>query len=88
MANHGRVTHAGADNSTPRQRVASVGVNATSVSEIIYLHRGGLEEEAFTWWLQSSTHCNALTDAKYVNVGASVTRGPFGTAYVVVFTGP
>ncbi|AFZ67755.1 uncharacterized protein with SCP/PR1 domains [Deinococcus peraridilitoris DSM 19664] len=88
MANSGRITHVGPDNSAPRERVARLGVNAAYVSEVIYLQRGGQEEDALRWWLNSSVHCNVLTDPRYAHVGASVTPGAFGTAFVVVLSGP
>lgn len=88
MAETGRVTHAGADGSTPKARVAARGVSPASVSEVIYLSASSLPGDALRWWLSSSVHCAVLTDARYVNVGAGVARGPGGTAYVVVLSGP
>lgn len=88
MANSGRVTHIGPDNSAPRQRVERLGMNAAHLSEIIYLQRSGAEEDAIRWWLNSGVHCAVMTDPRYTHVGASVTPGAFGTAFVVLLSGP
>lgn len=88
IAASGRITHTDGNNTTPRARVEAVGLNPSSLSEIIYLQREGPDENAIRWWLASAVHCAALTDPRYIHVGASVTRGPHGTAYVVLLSGP
>ncbi|ADV66155.1 CAP domain-containing protein [Deinococcus maricopensis] len=86
MAASGRITHTGQDGSTPRVRAASVGVNAVSVTEIIYMNSGLSADAAINWWLNSPVHCFYMTDARYNHVGASVIRGPRGTAYVMTLS--
>jgi len=86
MITSGRITHTGPDGSSPRVRAASSGVNAVSVSEIIYLGYKGNIESAIQWWLQSPVHCYYMTDARYTRAGASVLPGSRGTAYVIVLS--
>lgn len=86
MAASGRITHVGADGSNPRVRAASFGTKASSVSEIIYLNVAGPVDRAVTWWIGSTVHCDVLTHPRYTKAGASVVRGPRGTAFVVVLS--
>ena len=87
MAATGKITHTGADGSSPRVRAASYGVRALSVSEIIYLNAGGPFERAVQWWLHSAVHCDVLMNARYAYAGAAVVPGVHGTASVMVFSG-
>lgn len=84
MSSRAGVTHAGAGGTTPRIRAASVGVQAVSVTEIIYM--GTSPQSALNWWLASPLHCAILTDARYTHAGAAVVQGSRGTAYVVVLS--
>lgn len=86
MSSSGRITHTGAGGSTPRVRAASTGVQAVSVTEIIYLGTGLNPQGAVRWWLGSPVHCAVLTDPRYTHAGASVVQGSRGTAYVVVLS--
>ncbi len=86
MGASGRVSHAGQNGSTPRVRAASTGVNATSVTEIVYMGTGLNTEQALNWWLGSATHCYWMTERRYTHAGASVVRGARGTAYVIVLS--
>ena len=86
MAASGRVTHTGLGGSTPRVRAASTGVNATSVTEIVYMGAGSNPEQAMRWWLGSAVHCYWMTEGRYTHAGASVVRGARGTAYVIVLS--
>lgn len=86
MGASGSVSHTGQNGSTPRIRAASTGVNATSVTEIVYLAAGLNTEQALSWWLGSATHCYWMTEGRYTHAGASVVRGPRGTAYVIVLS--
>ncbi|WP_034383544.1 CAP domain-containing protein [Deinococcus sp. YIM 77859] len=86
MSSSGRITHAGAGGSTPRLRAASTGVQAVSVTEIIYMGPGVNPQGAVQWWLGSAVHCTVLTDPRYTHAGASVVQGARGTAYVVVLS--
>ncbi|MBB5233336.1 CAP domain-containing protein [Deinococcus budaensis] len=86
MSSRGGITHSGAGGSTPRVRAASVGVEAVSVTEIIYMGAGAGPQGAVTWWLNSPVHCAILTDARYTHAGAAVVQGARGTAYVVVLS--
>lgn len=86
MSSRGGVTHTGAGGSTPRLRAASAGVQAVSVTEIIYLGGGAGPQGAVAWWLQSPVHCAILTDARYTHAGAAAVQGSRGTAYVVVLS--
>ncbi|MFK7603500.1 CAP domain-containing protein [Deinococcus sp. SM5_A1] len=86
MTSSGRITHTGQNGSTPRIRAASTGVNATSVTEIVYMGTGLDTEQAMRWWLGSATHCYWMTEGRYTHAGASVVRGPRGTAYVIVLS--
>jgi len=88
MAATGRVSHNGADGSTPRVRAASFGVQAVSVTEIIYMGARLDPNEAVAWWTASNVHCTVMTDPRYTEAGVSVQRGPRGTSYVVVFSSP
>ncbi|MPY65284.1 CAP domain-containing protein [Deinococcus sp. SDU3-2] len=84
MSSRAGVTHAGAGGTTPRVRAASAGVQAVSVTEIIYMGTG--PQAALNWWLASPLHCAILTDARYTHAGAAVVQGSRGTAYVVVLS--
>ncbi len=86
MTQTGRVSHTGAGGSTPRVRAASTGVNAVSVTEIIYMNAGVNPEQAMQWWLHSAVHCYWMTEGRYTRAGASVIRGARGTAYVIVLS--
>ncbi|CAM3915795.1 CAP domain-containing protein [Deinococcus frigens] len=86
MGTSGRVTHTGQNGSTPRVRAASTGVNATSVTEIVYMGSGLNTEGAVRWWLGSPVHCYWMTERRYTHAGASVVRGAHGTAYVIVLS--
>lgn len=86
MGGSGRITHTGADGSSARVRAASTGVQAVSVTEIIYMGSGVNPGGAVGWWLNSPVHCAILTDARYTHAGASVVQGSRGTAYVVVLS--
>ncbi|EYB68262.1 hypothetical protein DEIPH_ctg025orf0115 [Deinococcus phoenicis] len=86
MSSSGRITHTGAGGSTPRIRAASTGVQAVSVTEIIYLGAGVGPQGVVRWWLNSPVHCSVLTDARYTHAGASAVQGSRGTAYVVVLS--
>ncbi len=88
MAATGRVTHDGENGSTPRVRAASYGVQAVSVTEIIYMGSKLDLGEAVAWWTGSNVHCTVMTDPRYTEAGVSVQRGPRGTSYVVVFSSP
>lgn len=84
MSSRAGVTHAGAGGTTPRIRAASVGVQAVSVTEIIYMGTG--PQAALNWWLASPLHCAILTDGRYTHAGVAVVQGSRGTAYVVVLS--
>ncbi|MDV6373488.1 CAP domain-containing protein [Deinococcus arenicola] len=86
MASSRRVTHTGQDGSTPRIRAASTGVNAVSLSEIVYLNTGLDPEAAMQWWLGSASHCFWMTEGRYTHAGASVVQGARSTAYVIVLS--
>lgn len=86
MSSSGRISHTGFGGSTPRVRAASTGVQAVSVTEIIYLGPGVNPGGAVRWWLNSPVHCAVLTDRRYTHAGASVVQGSRGTAYVVVLS--
>lgn len=86
MAGSGVISHTGPGGTTPRVRAASTGINTVSVTEIIYMGSGLDPEAAIAWWLQSPVHCFYMTDARYTTAGASIVRGPRGTAYVMVLT--
>ncbi|AFZ67509.1 CAP domain-containing protein [Deinococcus peraridilitoris] len=86
MASTGRVTHTGADGSSPKVRAASYGVQSPSLSEIIYLNVDGPIERAVQWWLHSAVHCNVIMDGRYNFAGVSVVNGPRGKAHVMVFS--
>ncbi|GHF49299.1 uncharacterized protein YkwD [Deinococcus metalli] len=86
MVQTGRVSHTGTGGSTPRVRAASTGVNAVSVTEIIYMNGGVNPEQAMQWWLHSPVHCYWMTERRYTRAGASVVRGARGTAYVIVLS--
>ena len=88
LATTGRITHTGPDGSSPRVRAASYGVNAVSVTEIIYLNVSGPVDRAVQWWTGSAIHCLVMTDARYTHAGVNVVRGPRGTAFVVVLSSP
>lgn len=88
MAATGKITHTGADGSSPRVRAASYGVRATRMSEIIYLSASGPPEGAVQWWLHSAVHCDVLMNARYAYAGAAVVPGLHGLAQVMVFSGP
>ncbi|WP_412028421.1 CAP domain-containing protein [Deinococcus yunweiensis] len=86
MGQSGRITHTGRSGSTPRIRAASTGVNAVSVTEIIYMNGGVNPEQAMRWWLNSPVHCYWMTEGRYTRAGASVLPGLRGTAYVIVLS--
>lgn len=86
MGQSGRVSHAGTGGSTPRVRAASTGIQATSVTEIIYLGSSADPEQAARWWLGSAVHCFWMTEERYTHAGASVIQGARGTAFVVVLS--
>ncbi|MFC3835652.1 MULTISPECIES: CAP domain-containing protein [Deinococcus] len=86
MGQSGRITHTGRSGSTPRVRAASTGVNAVSVTEIIYMNAGVNPEQAMRWWLNSPVHCYWMTERRYTRAGASVLPGLRGTAYVIVLS--
>ena len=86
MSQSGRVSHTGAGGTTPRVRAASTGVNAVSVTEIIYMNGGLNPEQAMQWWLHSPVHCYWMTEGRYTRAGASVIQGAHGTAYVIVLS--
>ncbi|MVN87209.1 CAP domain-containing protein [Deinococcus sp. HMF7620] len=86
MSSTGRISHTGAGGSTPRVRAASTGVNAVSVTEIIFMGGGVNPESAIRWWLNSAVHCFWMNEARYTNVGAAVVQGSRGTAYVMVLS--
>ncbi len=86
MANAGRVTHTGRNGSTPRLRAASFGVDAVSVTEIVYLGQRPDLQRALTWWKNSAVHCFYMTDGRYAQAGASVVSGARGTALVIVMS--
>lgn len=86
MSSSGRITHTGADGSTPKVRAASTGVNAVSVTEIIYMGGGVNPEQAVRWWLNSAVHCYWMNENRYTHVGAAVVQGSRGTSYVMVLS--
>lgn len=86
MAATGQVTHTGAGGSSVRVRAASTGVNATSVTEIVFMGSGLDPEQAMRWWLGSATHCYWMTEGRYTHAGTSITQGARGTAYVIVLS--
>ncbi|WP_199188259.1 CAP domain-containing protein [Deinococcus arcticus] len=86
MSSTGRISHTGAGGSTPRVRAASTGVNAVSVTEIIFMGGGVNPESAIRWWLNSAVHCFWMNERRYTNVGAAVVQGARGTAYVMVLS--
>ncbi|MFT2718697.1 CAP domain-containing protein [Deinococcus sp. A31D244] len=86
MSATGRISHTGQDGSTPKVRAASTGVNAVSVTEIIYMGGGVNPEQAIRWWLNSPEHCFWMNDARYTQVGAAVVQGSRGAAYVMVLS--
>lgn len=86
MTSSGRITHTGANGTTPRIRAASTGVNAVSVTEIIFMGTGLNPEAAIQWWLHSPVHCFWMNEARYTHAGASIVQGSRGTSYVVVLS--
>ena len=86
MAGSGEVSHVGPDGSTPPQRAAGLGLQAVSVTEIVYLGHSPDPESALRWWLHSPVHCKIITDPRYSVAGGSVVQGKQGTAYVVVLS--
>ncbi len=86
MAASGQVTHTGQGGSTVRVRAASTGVNATSVTEIVYMGSGLDPEQAMRWWLGSAAHCYWMTEGRYTHAGTSIVQGARGTAYVIVLS--
>ncbi|WP_309571783.1 CAP domain-containing protein [Deinococcus sp.] len=86
LGQSGQVTHGGAGGSTPRIRAASTGINAVSVTEIIYMNGGLNPEQAMGWWLNSPVHCFWMTEGRYTHAGASVVQTSRGTAYVIVLS--
>ncbi|GGB49323.1 CAP domain-containing protein [Deinococcus soli (ex Cha et al. 2016)] len=86
MSATGRITHTGANGSTPRVRAASTGVNAVSVTEIVFMGGSQNPESAIRWWLQSPVHCFWMNEGRYTHVGAAVVQGSRGTAYVMVLS--
>ncbi|UBV41642.1 CAP domain-containing protein [Deinococcus taeanensis] len=86
MGSTGRISHTGAGGSTPRIRAASTGVNAVSVTEIIYMGGTLNPESAIRWWLNSPVHCFWMNEGRYTHVGAAVIPGSRGTAYVMVLS--
>ncbi|UQN05981.1 CAP domain-containing protein [Deinococcus sp. QL22] len=86
MTSSGRVSHTGAGGSTPQIRAASSGVNAVSVTEIIFMGTGLNPEAAIRWWLNSAVHCFWMNEARYTHAGASIVQGSRGTSYVVVLS--
>ncbi|WP_235692915.1 CAP domain-containing protein [Deinococcus aquaedulcis] len=86
MSSTGRISHTGAGGSTPRVRAASTGVNAVSVTEIIFMGGGVNPESAIRWWLNSAVHCFWMNERRYTHVGAAVVPGSRGTAYVMVLS--
>ncbi|MFC4425870.1 CAP domain-containing protein [Deinococcus navajonensis] len=86
MSSTGVISHTGAGGTTPKFRAASTGVNAVSVTEIIYMGRGVNPEAAMQWWLNSPVHCYWMTEGRYTHAGASIIPGARGTAYVIVLS--
>lgn len=86
MGQSGRVSHDGPGGSTPRVRAASTGIDAVSVTEIIYMSGGLNPEQAMQWWLHSPVHCFWMTEGRYTHAGASVIQSSRGTAYVMVLS--
>lgn len=86
MTSSGRITHTGTNGTTPRIRAASTGVNAVSVTEIIFMGTGLNPEAAIQWWMHSPVHCFWMNEARYTHAGASIVQGSRGTSYVVVLS--
>ncbi|ACO46447.1 CAP domain-containing protein [Deinococcus deserti] len=86
MGSSGSISHTGAGGTTPKIRAASTGVNAVSVTEIIFMGRGVNPEAAMQWWLNSPVHCYWMTEGRYTHAGASIIQGARGTAYVIVLS--
>jgi uncharacterized protein YkwD len=88
MACHGLISHTGSDSSSPQERMAAAGYNATFSAEIIY--GSGYPQTAFDWWMSDPVHRDAILNANITNMGvgyayiADTAKG----YYTVDFAGP
>ena len=86
LAQTGRISHTGANGSSPRVRAASTGVRGGNISEIIYLSLGLNAQQAVNWWRNSPVHCYAMTNPLYTKAGVSIVQAGRAAAYVMVLS--
>jgi uncharacterized protein YkwD len=90
MASTGRFAHAGADGSTPGQRVERAGYRAARVGENIAAGPTSAAE-VVEGWLASPGHCANLMDARFTEMGLAYavdSRSAAGIYWTQVFATP
>lgn len=68
----------------PGQRMQSAGYSSSKLGENIG-GNGQTAQQAVEGWLKSPSHCDALMDPAFKQVGVGWATGPSGTRYVQNF---
>ena len=76
--------HEGLDGSTPPDRVARVGSEATGVGENIASGQTSVEQ-VMAGWMSSAGHCRNIMDARYRALGVGYADGAAGTRWTQNF---
>ncbi|MEA4909617.1 MAG: NBR1-Ig-like domain-containing protein [Anaerolineaceae bacterium] len=94
MACNNFVEHYGSDGSTWYDRIQAQGYTDTSSSENIYAGNpafGGTPDGAFTWWMNSQIHRDAILNEKFTEFGVGYVynaSSQYAGYYTVVFARP
>jgi uncharacterized protein YkwD len=75
--------HTGSDGSTPSERIADAGYEASTSGEIVAVGEGSMEDIVRAW-LDSPGHCAAMMNPNFVDAGGAVQ----GLAWTVDFGRP
>jgi uncharacterized protein YkwD len=77
MARRHRLTHTGADGSTPGERMRAAGYRPDSVAETVTAGPAGARA-AVDVWMRSSAHRAILLTCRYTHAGVGRATGPGG----------